>query len=216
MRIRACVVSLCMFAGLISLMNLKGLPLTAPTAVRAQADSSPPSNRASPATGELYQHHCVKCHGKDGSGSPGRPSLPDIPDFTAASWQARRTDAELMASILDGKGDDMPAFARKIKEEQARALVDHIRGFAPKGKSNKEKKEKPDASDFEERFSRLQKEMDQLRRQSWELSQSARSQQRKPSESLPRKADSPARTQLGSSIATRTPANGELFQKHCA
>lgn len=184
MRTRPCIIFSCTLAGLLSLASLEGLPFARPGPVHAQADSarsnrdvappsSPPTKQATAGAGQLFQQHCVKCHGKDGSGGPARNSMPDIPDFTAASWQAQRTDAQLLASILEGKGDDMPAFARKIKEDQARDLVSHIRAFAPtKGKSKKEKQQKPDSSDFEDRFARLQREMDELLRQSRELSQS--------------------------------------------
>jgi len=113
--------------------------------------------------------------------------MPDVPDFTFASWQAQPSDAQLQASILKGKGDDMPAFAEKIKEAQARDLVIHVRAFAQTKKNLKEeKKQDPGSSDFEERFARLQKEMDELRRRSRELSQSART------------------------------ATAKLFQKHCS
>jgi uncharacterized membrane protein len=71
----------------------------------------------------------VKCHGADGTGRPARASQPDIPDFTNASWQRRQSEARLRASILDGKGDDMPPFRRKISAEQARGLAAHVRAF---------------------------------------------------------------------------------------
>lgn len=181
MRMRQCIIFPCILAGFFFLVNC------APPWIRAQPDSSsqgetsaeplgaarekpdhPPSKKAA---AELYTRHCAKCHGQDGTGSPGRHSLPDIPDFTAASWQEQRSDKELLASILEGKGDDMPAFARKIKEPQARDLRSFVRSFAPtKGKSKQEKKPQPDSSNFEERFGRLQKEMEELRTQSRELS----------------------------------------------
>jgi mono/diheme cytochrome c family protein len=182
---RQCIIFLCMLAGFFSLAN------SVPPPIHAQADSSsqgetpakpqtaarespghPLSKKAAAATGELYQRHCAKCHGQDGTGAPGRHSLPDIPNFTAGSWHAHRTDAQLLTSILEGKGDDMPAFARKIKEQQARDLVSQVRSFAPtKEKPKQEKKQERGSSDFEERFSRLQKEMEELRRQSRELSE---------------------------------------------
>jgi hypothetical protein len=103
----------------------------------------------------------------------GRNSYPDIPDFTAASWQSRRSDAQLLSSILEGKSDDMPAFERKIKKQQARDLVAHIRTFAPaKEKSKKEKQESRDSSEFETQFRALEQELDLLQRQFRELSQS--------------------------------------------
>jgi mono/diheme cytochrome c family protein len=57
---------------------------------------------------ELFRKRCVKCHGEDGTGSKSRGHLPEIPDFTQAACQARRADAQLMASVLDGKGSEMP------------------------------------------------------------------------------------------------------------
>ena len=79
---------------------------------------------------ELFRQRCVKCHGADGTGREARDRLPEIPDFTKSSWQARRSDAQLLASILDGK-DEMPSWRDKISEEQARSLVAHVRAFTP-------------------------------------------------------------------------------------
>jgi hypothetical protein len=56
--------------------------------------------------------------------------MPDIPDFSDTRWQSRRADEQLMASILDGKGDDMPPQRGKINDEQAkgaRELRSHLR-----------------------------------------------------------------------------------------
>jgi mono/diheme cytochrome c family protein len=89
-----------------------------------------PSTPGPPVSRALFGQRCVKCHGADGTGSPARGLLPEIPDFTAASWQAQRTDTQLMASILDGKGQGMPPVRGKIGEEQARGLVAHVRSFA--------------------------------------------------------------------------------------
>lgn len=197
MRIRACVVSFCMFAGLFTLATLEGLPIGPPPSVHGQADSSaeqnpassPQSKEAAAAAAQVFQQHCTKCHAKDGTGNLGRPSFPDIPDFTAPSWQAQRSDKELLTSILEGKGDDMPAFAKKIKKEQARDLVDYVRSFAPaKEKAKKEKQEMPDATDLDERFHRLMEEMDELSRQFRELSESPGTQVWKPSEPSSKKA----------------------------
>jgi uncharacterized membrane protein len=72
----------------------------------------------------------VKCHGADGIGKHARERMPDIPDFSDTRWQSRRADEQLMASILDGKGDDMPPQRGKINDEQARGLVSYVRTFA--------------------------------------------------------------------------------------
>jgi uncharacterized membrane protein len=73
----------------------------------------------------------VRCHGADGTGSRVRRRQPEIPDFTDTAWQARRSDAHLLASILDGKGEEMPPWRGKLSEEQARGLAACVRAFAP-------------------------------------------------------------------------------------
>jgi uncharacterized membrane protein len=95
--------------------------------------------------------------------------MPEIPDLTDASWQSRRSDLELRASILDGKGPAMPPAGGKIRADQARVLVDYVRTFAPVKKSS-ENRDRSSTADFEERFRHLQEEQDQLRKQFQELS----------------------------------------------
>jgi mono/diheme cytochrome c family protein len=96
---------------------------------REIARQSPPATHGTPAFRELFGQRCVKCHGSDGTGSPARGLLPEIPDFTKSSWQAQRSDAQLMASILDGRGQGMPPVRGKIGAEQVRGLVAYVRSF---------------------------------------------------------------------------------------
>jgi mono/diheme cytochrome c family protein len=101
--------------------------------------SAPAAPGASP-TRELFRKRCVKCHGTDGTGNKARGSMPDIPNFTDASWQRRRSDAQLMASILEGKETEMPSWRGKLSEEQVRSLVAYVRAFAPTNGKPKEGK----------------------------------------------------------------------------
>jgi mono/diheme cytochrome c family protein/uncharacterized membrane protein len=117
----------------------------------APRKSAPAAARA-PAVRKLFRQHCAKCHGADGKGSAARGLMPDIPDLTKASWQRRRTDAQLLASILDGKGTDMPAMSSKLSKEQARGLVAYVRAFAPNlGPSGQKKKQESNRAGFKER-----------------------------------------------------------------
>jgi mono/diheme cytochrome c family protein/uncharacterized membrane protein len=139
---------------LVVLMSLGG-PQLLPPAAFAQADSLRPGQRPAPgpsapaATGtpaarELFRQRCVRCHGADGTGSRFRRRQPDIPDFTDPAWQARRSDAQLLAGILDGKGEEMPPWRGKISEEQARGLVAYVRAFPPTtGRSGQEEQGAP-------------------------------------------------------------------------
>jgi mono/diheme cytochrome c family protein len=95
----------------------------------ARSAAGDPAKSGGGAVSRLYRQHCQKCHGADGTGSPARARLPRIPDFTDARWQRRRTDAQLVASVLDGRGSRMPAFSEKINEDRARELVAEVRTF---------------------------------------------------------------------------------------
>jgi hypothetical protein len=53
-----------------------------------------------------------------------------MPDFTSAEYQKQRSDAELVTVIQQGRGM-MPAFSKQMNEQGVRALVGHIRRFAP-------------------------------------------------------------------------------------
>jgi hypothetical protein len=88
--------------------------------------------------------------------------LPAIPDFTAPGWHQRRTDSQLIVSVLEGKGTDMPPFRDKVAREQARDLVAFVRRFAP-GTTAQPAAAAPD--DFETRFRQLLEEFEGLRRQ---------------------------------------------------
>jgi mono/diheme cytochrome c family protein len=101
-------------------------PQTAPWEVRRSSQGRTMYVRA---PSDLYVKNCARCHGKDGKGKEARGETPNIPDLTSHKWHEQRSDAQLVASILDGKGKDMPAFGDKITEEQARQLVKHLRQF---------------------------------------------------------------------------------------
>ena len=169
--------------------SLAPAPLRASRSLQVQATSSSPAvgpggtrnarcQRAFPP--DLYEVPRGGRHGKLGT-----RCLPEIPDFTSAPWQVRRADARLMASILDGKGSDMPPQGGKISEEQARGLVAHVRGFAPtREKPGRGEQAGRAMASFAERFRRLQEEQEELRRQYRELSQASPGGERSsPSES---------------------------------
>jgi len=49
-------------------------------------------------------------------------------DLTTAAWQASRTDAEITASIVQGRGR-MPAFGSQLRPEAVTMLVRLIRSW---------------------------------------------------------------------------------------
>jgi mono/diheme cytochrome c family protein len=109
----------------------------------------------------LFREYCIICHGPDGTGSAMRAQLPPIPDFTGATWQSEHSDPQLLISILDGKGNLMPANRGRVTEAQARDLVAYIRAFGPPGA----RAASLAPSEFQKRFDALQQQWDALEKQ---------------------------------------------------
>ena len=88
---------------------------------KAQADE-PPDGAA------LFASTCSRCHGAKGTGGPplgdGQPAPRNLTD---SAFQASKTDAELEATIKNGKNGFMPSFKAVYSDEQVRALVRHVR-----------------------------------------------------------------------------------------
>jgi cytochrome c6 len=99
--------------------------------------ASLPQEQGSTATkdaAEIYSKECAKCHGKDGRGKSLRGKMTGARDFTDAKWQEGITDNDIVKGITGGKGK-MPAFAKKLSEDQIKSLVPVVRSF--KGASDK-------------------------------------------------------------------------------
>lgn len=80
---------------------------------------------------DVFRHHCAVCHSTDGTGNIARGSMRAIPNFTSSTWQQHHSDAEMLASILDGKGTSMPAHRGQITENETRDVVAYVRSFGP-------------------------------------------------------------------------------------
>ncbi len=112
----------------------------------------------------LYQRFCQRCHGSDGGGERNAGVM-GLPDFRRPTWQERRSDAQLMASILDGKGNGMPAFRGRLSQDQVRSLISLVRALDPKPAQASSS-----PTEFQVQFQALEKELQELRRQLDELS----------------------------------------------
>jgi mono/diheme cytochrome c family protein/uncharacterized membrane protein len=157
-----------------------------------------------PNASSLYSKHCQKCHGQDGTGADGRETFPEIPDFTNEKWQKWRSDAELVSTILDGKGTSMPQFANKLGMEEAKALAGFVRSFG----SAKIKPMTDRDSDFDKQLQDLFEEMKGLREEFQELSTTPESPQgAAPGPAAAVKKENPA--------TTKPSATSALFRVHC-
>jgi len=84
-----------------------------------------PAHAADPATESLYKTKCAACHGPDGAGNtPAGKKLETrsflLPDVMKA------TDKELTEITCKGK-NKMPAFDKKLTEDQIKGLVAYVR-----------------------------------------------------------------------------------------
>jgi mono/diheme cytochrome c family protein len=113
----------------------------------------------------IFAQFCYVCHDKDGTGRIQRDNFPPIPNFTDPGWQKTKQDAELLVSILEGKGTLMPPNGDRISREEARDLVAFIRAFGPapvvQGPAAQ--------SEFQRSFLQLTKQWDELERAMQEL-----------------------------------------------
>lgn len=88
---------------------------------------------------KLFNRYCASCHGYEGDGKgPGARGL-DARDFRTANFlykstpgDALPTDADLAATIRNGKVDrGMPAWVG-LRDEDVTALVSYIKTFSPR------------------------------------------------------------------------------------
>jgi len=90
---------------------------------RARANEVSPDNAKG-----IYDARCAKCHGSNGRGRTIRGKLDHARDFTDAGWQNNVSDERLFNSINNGRGK-MPAFKKKLSEQQIDELVTYVRHF---------------------------------------------------------------------------------------
>ena len=93
---------------------------------RAELEGKASARPAGDAEG-TYHQYCIGCHGADGRGNGGTTGA----DFTGPESPLReRSDAELMASVRDGKrgvSATMPAHSPVLSDAQIEALVGYLR-----------------------------------------------------------------------------------------
>jgi mono/diheme cytochrome c family protein len=132
-----------------------------PSHERAPTPVGPAQPPRSNQTAALFRRLCTACHGPDGRGSDVRSALTTLPDFSNHQWQMERNDAEMTASILDGKGASMPAWRGRLSVDQARELAAFVRTLDPAGLVASV----APAGDFHRRFHALREQWEELDRQ---------------------------------------------------
>lgn len=74
---------------------------------------------------KTWKSKCASCHGVDGKAQTDQGKKFGIKDYSAADFHAKFSDADLKKAIVDGQGQNMPAY----KDLDADALVQVIRSF---------------------------------------------------------------------------------------
>jgi mono/diheme cytochrome c family protein len=87
-----------------------------------------PGNVSVRTAAELYAKNCASCHGKDGRAKTFKAKLNHARNLADAEWQGRVSDERIFNSIMNGKGK-MPAYGKKLSEQEVNALVTYVRGL---------------------------------------------------------------------------------------
>ncbi len=77
----------------------------------------------------VWDKQCAKCHGKAGAGDTKMGEKMGVKNYTSAEVQKQFTDEQLAQLIKDGKGK-MPAYGKKLTDDQIKEQVKLIRSFA--------------------------------------------------------------------------------------
>jgi mono/diheme cytochrome c family protein len=104
---------------------------SAPAKAKAMPNPIPATPQAIGAGMSVYMDRCQNCHGEDGNGKGERAEKLSVApaDFTDAHAMGAQTDGELFWKISEGHRP-MPAFEKKLSEEERWQLVDYIRTFS--------------------------------------------------------------------------------------
>jgi mono/diheme cytochrome c family protein len=126
----------------------------------------------------VFRQHCARCHGDDFTGAAWRDDGRRIPDFTSGAWQASRSDGQLLASIREGKGLRMPAFAGQLNDEQVRDLLLVIRRAGPARPAAAMISAPAHDAAFTRRYAALCAELEALRKEYRELQDEAEKEEK--------------------------------------
>lgn len=80
-------------------------------------------------TAQVFNKHCSSCHGKDGRAKTWKSRVRyHARDLTDSVWQSSVTDERIFNSVFNGRGK-MPAFGKKLSQNDVDALVKYVRAF---------------------------------------------------------------------------------------
>lgn len=74
----------------------------------------------------VYTANCARCHGGDGMSHTSMGQMTEAPNLSDAAWQSRRSNARMISSVMNGRGE-MPAFKHKLSRQDIAAAVAYVR-----------------------------------------------------------------------------------------
>ena len=127
------VLLLALIAAAIVYVVLDNRPWTVPEEAKQVKNPVQPSESALQSARSVYSEKCAHCHGDTGKGDGDDAMMYSVKpaDFTDAHMMAEMTDGEIFWKMGEGKLP-MPAFKKRLTDEQRWQLVDYIRTFSPK------------------------------------------------------------------------------------
>jgi mono/diheme cytochrome c family protein len=107
----------------------KAEPWPVPAAEKAKANPVASDDATMKLGMSSWSKNCASCHGKTGLGDgvKGRMCKTNPGDFSSTDFQAF-TDGEIFYRTKTGR-NEMPAFDKKIPDNEIWAMVNHMRSF---------------------------------------------------------------------------------------
>jgi hypothetical protein len=105
---------------------MKSLLAAIPLLIAGAAFAAGPSDAAA---ARNWREHCARCHGTDGAGNTELGRKLHVMDLTRASEQAKFTDREAFAAIMQGRVDSHGKLPEQVTDLEARELIRFLRGL---------------------------------------------------------------------------------------
>lgn len=80
----------------------------------------------------LFAENCAACHGSAGLGDGDQAPAP-MPNFADQKWMAQRSAQDFYSAIVQGVGENMPAFAENFSEQEVWAIAAYLRTLSFQG-----------------------------------------------------------------------------------
>ena len=78
---------------------------------------------------KVYRKNCATCHGNDGRAKTLKGKFKGAKNLTDATWQGSVTDERITDVITVGQNGGMPAFGKKLSQDEITALVAYVRAL---------------------------------------------------------------------------------------